>query len=170
MRFLKILLPVWSVIYIFSAAAGPSFCQSGLVAGAAPQQEDRADALKWVKIYREAADQGHSWAQYNLGRMYDEGKSVARDYAEALVWYRKAADQGDAYAQCSLGDMYANGRGIAQDHVQAYMWLILCAAGARGLEQENATNSRNAIGKKLTPPQIAEAQRLAAEWKLKRTK
>ncbi len=170
MRFLKILLPVWFVIHAFSAAAGPSFCESGFIASAAAQQQDRTESLKWLKLYREAADQGLSWAQYNLGRMYDEGEEVARDYPEALVWYGKAADQGDAYAQCGLGEMYAKGRGIAQDNVQAHKWFILCAAGAKGMERENAVKSRNAIARKMTPQQIAEAQRLAREWKPKQPK
>jgi len=171
-RFHKVLLPVWFVIHAFSAAAGPflpSF-ESCFIANIAPQQEDRAEALKWLKWYQEAADQGFSWAQYNLGRMYDEGNGAAQDYAEAVMWYRKAADQGDAYAQCGLGVMYAEGRGIAQDYVQAHMWFILCAAGAKGREQENAVKSRNANAKKMTPQQIAEARRLAREWKPKQVK
>src|ERR1035438_1005386 len=31
--------------------------------------------------------------------MYDAGKGVPRDYAEAMKWYRKAADQGNADAK-----------------------------------------------------------------------
>ena len=51
-------------------------------------------------------------AQYNLGVMYDEGRGVRQDDAEAVRWYRQAAEQGYAAAQYNLGAMYANGRGV----------------------------------------------------------
>jgi TPR repeat protein len=47
--------------------------------------------------------------------MYDEGRGVPQDDAEAVRWYRKAAEQGDAEAQGKLGVMYANGRGVPND-------------------------------------------------------
>ena len=43
---------------------------------------------------------------YNLGFMYDNGRGVTQDYAEALKWYRLAAEQGLADAQTWLGLMY----------------------------------------------------------------
>jgi uncharacterized protein len=68
--------------------------------------------LKW---YRKAADQGNANAQFNLGKMYDDGDGVPQDHAEALKWYLKAADQGNASAQFNLGKMYDNGQGVPQD-------------------------------------------------------
>ena len=55
--------------------------------------EDDAEAVRW---YRLAADQGHAYAQNNLGAMYANGDGVPEDDAEAVRWYRLAADQGDA--------------------------------------------------------------------------
>ena len=69
--------------------------------------------------YRKAAEQGDAFAQHNLGFMYENGRGVAQDYAEAMRWYRKAAGQGDADAQFNLGVMYQEGRGVKQDYVQA---------------------------------------------------
>jgi hypothetical protein len=69
-----------------------------------------------------------------------------------------------------LGLMYRDGKGITQDYVQAHMWLNLSAAGFIGKEQEQAASLREEIGKKMTPQQIAEAQRLAKEWKPKRAR
>ena len=43
--------------------------------------------------------QGDADAQFNLGFMYDNGRGVAQNDAEAVRWYRKAAEQGDAGAQ-----------------------------------------------------------------------
>ncbi len=49
-----------------------------------------------------AAEQGYAIAQNNLGWMYQEGKGVQQDDAEAVKWYRKAAEQGNAEAQYRL--------------------------------------------------------------------
>ena len=38
--------------------------------------------------------------------LYENGKGVPQDYAEALKWYHKAAEQGNAYSQNNVGRMY----------------------------------------------------------------
>jgi clan AA aspartic protease (TIGR02281 family) len=121
--------------------------------------QDYAEALKW---YRKAADQGNALAQANLGWMYHNGQGVPRDYAEALKWYRKAADQGNALAQANLGWMYFHGQGVPQDFVQAYMWLSLAVPQfADKKNRDLAVKERDSVASKMTPGQIAEAQRLA---------
>ena len=127
--------------------------------------QDYADAVKW---YRKAADQGDASAQVNLGVMYSNGRGVTQDYAEAVKWYRKAADQGDARAQYNLGLMYDNGQGVTQDYVQAHKWYNLAAAKFPASETEDrdkAVKNRDIVAAKMTPAQIAEAQKLAREWK-----
>jgi TPR repeat protein len=47
--------------------------------------------MRW---YRKAADAGNDWAMLLIGSMYDSGKGVSKDYAEAMRWFRKAADAG----------------------------------------------------------------------------
>ena len=68
------------------------------------------------------AAQGDADAQYNLGVMYDEGRGVAKDDAEAVRWYRKAADQGMASAQYNLGVMYDEGEGVTENNAEAVRW------------------------------------------------
>jgi uncharacterized protein len=116
-----------------------------------------------AKVCRLAADQGSSYAQYNLGFMYAKGQAVPQDYKQAMKWYRLAADQGDSYAQVNLGVMYAKGQAVPQDYVQAHMWFNLADASgeARGVKD------RDSIAQKMTAVQIAKAQRLAREWKAK---
>jgi hypothetical protein len=77
--------------------------------------------------------------------------------------YRKAAEQGDADAQSNLGLMYGFGRAGPQDSVLAYMWANLAAAQGSDRGKEN----RDIVAKRMTSEQIAEAQRLAREWKPK---
>ena len=120
--------------------------------------QDYGEAVKWFRL---AADQGDASAQNNLGVMYEYGRGVPQDYGEAVKWFRLAADQGEALAQNNLGLMYAKGKGVPQNYIQAHMWLNL--AGARG--NEDARKTRGIVKDKMTPEQVAEAQRLASVWK-----
>jgi hypothetical protein len=143
---------------------------------------DYAEAARW---YRKAAEQGEPTAQLTLGEMYYLGKegesesslskvsiplaerdeysrtSVPQDYTEAAKWFRKAAEQRDPIAQRELGLMYEHGKGVKQDFVQALKWLTLSAAHG----DADARNFRDMLAKKMTPAQIAEAQRMAREWR-----
>jgi hypothetical protein len=130
-------------------------------------EKNSLEALKW---YRRAADQGNANAQFMVGLMYDQGTDIPQDYIEAAKCYCKAAEQGNAPAQSNLGWMYADGKGVTQDYVQAHMWFNLSAAGSKGKEYEEAAKYRDVVAEKMTPQQIAEAQRLATEWKPKQAK
>jgi hypothetical protein len=69
--------------------------------------------------------------------------------------------------------MYAEGRGVAQDYVTAYMWFDLAAARApenRLDDSINALKNRENLASKMTPDQVAEAQRRKREWKPKTRK
>ncbi len=118
--------------------------------------QDYAEALYW---YRQAAEQGDASGQFGLGGMYFDGRGVPRDYAEAARWYRQAAEQGDARAQINLSGMYLDGRGVPQDYVQAHMWISLAAAQGH----EDARTLRDLLSARMTPAQLADAQRLARE-------
>ena len=122
--------------------------------------QNNNEAMRW---YRLAADQGFALGQCWLGLMYDAGKGVPQDYAEAAKWYRLAADQGFGMAQYDIGYMYALGRGVPRNYVVAHMWLNLSAA--RTTDNAAAAELRDNVAKFMNPAQIAEAQRLAREWK-----
>ena len=113
-----------------------------------------------VEAIRLAAEQGDASAQDDLGLMYADGRGVPRDETEAAGWFRLPADQGQAEAQFNLGRMYANGRGVPQDYVAAYMWFSLAAA-----QSSDAAKNRDLAATLMTAEQVAEAQRLAREWK-----
>jgi hypothetical protein len=93
--------------------------------------------------------------------MYTNGRGVPKDGVQAVKWSRLAAEKGNAAAQAILGLMYANGRGVPKDYVLAYMWANLGAAGGH----EDARENREEYAAKMTPTQIAEAQKLSREWK-----
>jgi TPR repeat protein len=120
-----------------------------------------AEAAKW---YREAANQSDDYAQYWLGEFYAAGQGVPQDDAEAMRLYLESAEQGNPLAQCELADRYAHGKGVATDYVRAFMWANLAAPRTRGDKQVQLSNNRDWIAAKMTPQQIAEAQRLASDW------
>ncbi len=144
--------------------------------------QDYAEALKWnrkaaeqgnakaLEWFHKAAEQGNADAQFHLGLMYDKRLGVAQDYAEAVKWYREAAEQGFVEAQINLGIMYFTGQGVPKDYVLAHMWFDLAASrypASEKSKQQRAEAFRNIAASKMTPAQIAEAQRLAQEWKPK---
>ncbi len=107
------------------------------------------------------AEQGQAEAQYNLGDMYQLGLGVPRDYQEAAQWCRLAAEQGHAGAQALLGAMYYLGQGVPRDDALAHMWVTLAAAHGIAV----AVKWRDLFEKSMTPAQLAEAHRLAREWR-----
>jgi TPR repeat protein len=121
---------------------------------------DYAAAASW---FGKAAERGDAFAQEQLGYHYANGLGVTQDHAAAASWYRKAADQGRADAQASLGRMYVFGLGVPQDYVAAHMWFDLAAAKGN----RDAPRERDEIAAQMTPEQVAEAQKLARDWKPK---
>jgi TPR repeat protein len=126
---------------------------------AAYNRQDYASALQGL---RPLADTGNVRAQFLLGFMYELGLGVLEDDIEAAKWYRRAADTGDDYAQYHMGIMHMNGQGgLPRDVVRAYMWLDLAAM--RG--HLGAAMWRDKLAGSMSAAQIAEAQKLAREWK-----
>ena len=127
--------------------------------------QNYAIAAQW---YLKAAEQGYALAQADLGLMYGGGKGVPQNYGEALKWFRLAADQGNDVAQYNLGIAFANAFGVLQNYIQAHMWLNLAMANTtEKVMRDEAARNRDLLATKMTSEQIAEAQRLATEWKPK---
>src|SRR6266446_5952317 len=130
-------------------------------------RRDYAEALKW---YRMAADHGDVESARRAGFMYANGQGVSRDEAEALKWYRMAADRGDAESQNNLGVIYTDGKGVPANLVEATKWFKVAAARFPASEKEKrdkAMKNSELLAKKMTPTQVAEADKLAREWKPK---
>src|SRR5262249_16470566 len=72
-------------------------------------------------------------------------------------------------AQYNLGLSYAKGErtGGTPDNVSAYMWFNIAAASfaATDPRRSTAVGDRDAVASKMTPEEIAEAQKRAREWR-----
>jgi uncharacterized protein len=107
---------------------------------------ERRDFATALRLLRPLADQGNAVAQFILGVMYDNGKGVPQNDAEAMNWYREAADRGETNAQCNLGTMYLTGQGVPQDYAEALKWYRKAA------DQGNANAQFNLGKSPVYPP------------------
>ena len=150
----------------FRAAAEQGFGQAQLELGLCYLEgrgigQNEVEALKW---FRSASGRGLANADYEIGNCYLQGIGVARDIEEGTKWMKQAAEKDVAAAQNSLGLAYERGDGVPKDYVQSYKWFALAAAH----DDEHAADIRVNLAKvevNLTKEQVAEAQRLAREFK-----
>jgi TPR repeat protein len=75
---------------------------------------------------------------------------------------QEAAEEGRAEAQYNLGLLYSTGQGVPQDYVLAHKWFNLAAMAGN----TDAREVRRELARDMTAGEIAEAQRLAREWKM----
>ena len=66
-------------------------------------------------------------------------------------------------AECALSCMclIVGGQAVSQDYVAAHMWFNLAAAGG----VKDAPTNRDLVAAKMTPQQIAEAEKRFTEWR-----
>lgn len=88
---------------------------------------------KGIKTLTSAAETS-PMAMYILGGIYEAGKGVEKDAAQAITLLEKAAKFHYAPALCYLGDMYYEGREVVQDYTKA----VDCYNQALGLLTQSA--------------------------------
>ena len=84
---------------------------------------DYGEAMKWCRL---AAEQGDTFAQYNLGLMYYKGRGVPQDNVLAYMWINLAATN---VAYRALQSRYAEMR----DESVAKLMMASQIIEARGL-------------------------------------
>ena len=124
-----VVVPLFVLIVWFAALDHDERLMEERAAGVEQREE--------AKQVAEAAHQGDTVAQYNLGVMYLNGYGVAQNSTEAVKWFRKAAEHGHALGQNNLGVMYQNGYGVAQDYKEAIKWYRKAAIQGEALGQNN---------------------------------
>jgi len=136
---------------------------------------------KALKLYKKAAADGDTAAMRKLGDIYTSGLGAIRNYEEAFKWYESAAmggdvlsarklgelylkgQGGDPTAQFNLGEMYMKGNGLPRDYVLSYKWFNLSNAGGF----RAAAAKLDKLEAKMTPEEVARAQRITREFKKK---
>ena len=73
--------------------------------------------------FRRAAEAGHDFAQYALGKLLQSQKRMD----EAVFWYEEAAAQDNPYAAYRLGKLYLQGEQVPKDTATALVYLTQSA-------------------------------------------
>ena len=96
------------------------------------------------------------------GADYEAGQRAleAGDPAEAVRQWRAAASAGDRKAMLALGRIYTQGLGVLQDYAEAHKWFNIAASQG----EADAVAERDTLAAKMTPQQVATAQKRAAGW------
>ena len=69
--------------------------------------------------FRRAAEAGHDFSQYALGKLLQSQKQME----EAVSWYEKAAEQGNLWAAYRLGKLYLEGKDVSKNAARAVEYL-----------------------------------------------
>jgi len=112
------------------ASAGPHY-----EAGSAAY--DAGDYDKARRIWQPLAEKGDVRAQRGMGKLYEKGRGVERDFATALKWYRPAAEKGDAESQYRLSVGYGYGLGVKKNEAKAMEWLRKAAENGQKRAQRS---------------------------------
>lgn len=111
-----------------------------------------------ITLLEQSAKKGFVPASLRLGELYLSGFEVAPDLPKARTYLEQAATSGNSTAQRLLGQVYSLGLGTRTDDVMALTYFI--AAAEQGDIISRA--ERDALERRLQPPQTAEARARAA--------
>jgi TPR repeat protein len=113
---------VWILMLIIAACSQPQYhgvpSKSTDIAAYNPKDYPKAYAY-----FKQKAAQGDPVAMDNLGHMYEDGRGVTQDQAQAVYWFTKAAKAGNSDAQLNLGVAYLYGNGVPQNKIIACQWF-----------------------------------------------
>jgi TPR repeat protein len=112
-----------------------------------------------LSILSRKAEAGDAEAQYELGWRHALGNGAPEDETIAVKWLLTAARSGHQLACNNLGARYFSGEGVPHDLVEAYRWFHLAAEKG----DRKAGKNRDTVAQQLTPEEIQEALRRAAD-------
>jgi hypothetical protein len=99
---------------------------------------DAGDYDKARRIWQPLAEKGDVRSQRGMGKLYEKGRGVERDFATAFKWYRPAAEKGDAESQYRLSVGYGYGLGgVKKDEAKAMEWLRKAAENGQKRAQRS---------------------------------
>lgn len=127
--------------------------------------KDLNKALAW---HRKGAQLGNFGSQIAYAAALRSGEVLARDDRESFQWYAKAAAQRGIYAQngyayLPIAEMYEEGVGIPRNLGRAFAYAQaaeLTVDSSDTASQENARSLRDKVAGRLSPAELAAAERL----------
>ena len=142
----QVLEQLWNAGFTVAAHQLGKCWRDGL--GVLPDDEQ---AELW---FRRAAEAGHDFSQYALGKLLQSQKRME----EAVSWYEKAAAQGNSYAAYRLGKLYLEGKDVPKNAARAVEYLTDAA-------QEGNQYAQYALGKLyLAGEDVSQDREQAYSW------
>jgi TPR repeat protein len=120
----------------------------------------RQDDQIAFNLFKESAEHGDGWGQYNTARKYISGLGVERDTKKGFEWMKKAAENNLPIAQFDLAVLYYLGTGTSIDKQLGYVWLLIAKENGHE-EAENLVKEADKEG--LTKEEKKAARDLAAK-------
>ena len=118
---------------------------------------------KAFKLIKSAAGNNSNLdeAQIVLADMYIKGNGTVQNYIKGIEAYRNAVDQGNSEAFMELADIYAQGKITPQNLIMAHALYNVASA----MEEPEAAEKRDEVGKKLKLEMLLQAQANAQNFK-----
>jgi chemotaxis protein histidine kinase CheA len=141
------------VAVVLGALSGPA--AAGMSEGVAAVTV--GDYAKAIAEFQPLAANGDPVAQYQLAKIYLEGRGPADGVAQGIDLMTKAANAGYPEAQAQLGLMYAMGLGVEPNNMKAYDLLSKAVnALPSGMRRTVAEANRDAVVKRMSAGEQAQ--------------
>lgn len=131
------------------------------------QTTDERKGAEWLL---KAAKQGNKRAQRAMSELYDEGRGVIKDPAQATAWLQKAANQGDVLSQIDLARRYHSGAGGERDDKTALAWFYVAMRNSASnllllhhTDIQQVAREMLELENELGPDKTREARRISNE-------
>lgn len=105
----------------------------------------KTDIQKAISMFELAAEQGNSYAEYQLGKIYCFGQGVPQDLEVGMEWLKASASHGNAYASALLEKVQSH---IHRQTTSAVFGLFRGLAGMIQSSANHFIRRRNSIDRK----------------------
>ena len=105
----------------------------------------KTDIQKAISMFELAAEQGNSYAEYQLGKLYCFGQGVPQNLEVGMEWLKTSASHGNEYASALLGKVQSH---IHRQTTSAVFSLFRGLAGMIQTSANNFIRRRNSIDRK----------------------
>ena len=124
----------------------------------------RDPARAWEMFHYAATYFADPDAQYDLARLYLDGKGAPRDPRQAVRWLSLASHKGQYQAQAMLGAMLFKGEHVRRQASRGLMWLTLARDSAAGPGDAWITELYDSAFKQATDDERAVALIYLERW------
>lgn len=114
------------------------------------QQVSEIHTRQRIAALTKLAGEGDASAQMSLGRIYELGRGVKADGAQAIEWFKRADQSGNPIAPLSIAAAYMFGNVVPRDPAEAARWtekyqqrggIVPCATMSSELAADPAVRS-----------------------------